>query len=375
VAHKLLEGSLLEEARRGSREALAELLSTDLPWLTSALAEEADRSMKAHVGSKVYYRGLLEFSNHCTSDCLYCGIRAGNTEVERYTLDRDRVMRAVAACIDEGYGSLTLQSGERRDPAFVEYVCSLLREIKEMSRSDDLPEGLGITLCVGEQDEAVYRRFFAAGAHRYLLRIESGSPELFASMHPESQSFEARLSALRSLRRVGFQVGTGVMIGLPGQSAEDLADDILFFRREGIDMIGMGPYIPHAQTPMGSGDRLTPAERHRRLRLSLRMIALTRIVLCDVNIAATTALQALDPLGREMALAAGANVVMPILTPGEVRAQYTLYNGKPCTDEDAGTCTVCISRRVASTSRRAGYNEWGDSPHFAERMRQAGAPA
>ncbi|MFP4067353.1 MAG: radical SAM protein [Spirochaetaceae bacterium] len=244
------------------------------------------------------------------------------------------------------------------------------RANKDRDAQPRLAAGLGITLSVGEQSPEVYRRFYESGAHRYLLRIETSSPELFARIHPPGQRYADRRAALRAVRDAGFQVGTGVMIGLPGQTAADLAADIRFFATEGVDMIGMGPYLPHAETPMGRGRRLSEEERLQLLDRTLRMIALTRIVLGDVNIAATTALQTLDGFGRERALRGGANVVMPVVTPVSVRSGYQLYDGKACVGEDPLTCTGCVSDRVAWTGRPVGTNEWGDAPHFARRKQR-----
>jgi biotin synthase len=360
----------VDAARDLDARVLASLLSDPEPETTAALSAAADTVMRAEVGDAVRFRGLLEFSNVCRADCLYCGIRLSNDAVDRYTLEEVDVLAAARHCAEAGYGSLTLQAGERRDAAFIEYVCRLLERIKAETRGDDLPDGLGITLSVGEQAPETYRRFYDAGAHRYLLRIETSSPELFARIHPPGQRYADRRAALRAVRDAGFQVGTGVMIGLPGQTVADLAADIRFFAAEGVDMIGMGPYLAHASTPMGSGGQLSEAERSQLLERTLRMIALTRIVLRDVNIAATTALQTLDGLGRERALQGGANVVMPVVTPVAVRSGYQLYDGKACVDEDRVACAGCISGRVAWTGRPVGINDWGDAPHFARRMQE-----
>lgn len=366
---------LVAAAARRDRDAISALLACEEPEVTAALAARARAVMESTVGANVYYRGLLEFSNVCALDCYYCGIRAHNTAVSRYTLSEEQIIEAAHATADLGYGSMTLQSGERTDPGFIDFVTRVLQRIKQETVSDALPHGLGITLCVGEQEESVYRQFYAAGAHRYLLRIETSDPELFTAIHPGRQRFEKRLRALRALKRIGYQVGTGVMIGIPGQTHSQLADDILFFVSEGIDMIGMGPYVPHSQTPMGHATTDTREEKRRRLGLSLRMIALTRIVSPWVNIAAATALQAIDPLGREKALRAGANILMPIVTPTENRADYVLYDNKPCTDEDRTQCASCLGARVASTDRPVAVNEWGDAPHYARRLATPGGAA
>jgi biotin synthase len=237
--------------------------------------------------------------------------------------------------------------------------------IKQRTRCDEYPDGLGITLCVGEQTPDTYERFFQAGAHRYLLRIETSNPRLFARIHPDRQKFSSRLACLETLQEIGFQVGTGVMIGLPGQTVEDLVDDIEFFVSRDIDMIGMGPYIPHPDTPLG---RLPCADAASRLRLSYLMIALARLAMPDVNIAATTALQTLDPAGRETGLLYGANVLMPQLTPVSVRRDYLLYPGKPCLEETAEMCLSCLEGRIKSVGRVVSHKNWGDPLHALKRQ-------
>jgi biotin synthase len=354
-----------------SRQDIIDLLSARDPAEVEAIRNAAYRVLVDNCGTKVYLRGLVEFSNRCACNCYYCGIRKGNVEVKRYTLTKDEIVGAARFCAEAGYGSMVLQSGERRDERFVSFVEDAVRAIKRETISNALPRGLGITLSVGEQTPDVYRRFFDAGAHRYLLRIETSSPRLFTSIHPSRQSFEARLACLASLKDAGFQVGTGVIIGLPGQTVEDLADDVLFFRAIDADMIGMGPYIVHKQTPMASHDEAMAARKKDTLEFALRMIAVTRLVCRDVNIASTTALQAMEPLGREMGLLYGANVVMPQVTPQRVRRDYQLYEGKPCLDENAQQCRACLCGRIRSLGREPASGEWGDPRHFDARQRHA----
>ncbi|MFP4013763.1 MAG: [FeFe] hydrogenase H-cluster radical SAM maturase HydE [Chitinispirillaceae bacterium] len=342
------------------------LVSTDTQEI-ELIRKEAEDVLLTQCGSEVFYRGLIEFSNVCTCDCLYCGIRKSNTGVKRYTLSGNEMVSAAVWCAEQGYGSVVLQSGERRDAHFVELVESVVKEIKSQTVSQVLPHGLGITLCCGEQSSEVYKRWFSAGAHRYLLRIESSAPELFSTIHPPSQRLESRIECLRSLKEIGFQVGTGVMIGLPGQSVEHLADDILFFRDLDVDMIGMGPYIVHSDTPMKSHLHYYNEKKEWVFQKSLLMIAATRLVLRDVNIAATTALQTMKHDGREQGLRFGANVIMPQLTPQEVRENYLLYEGKPCLDESAEQCRFCLQNRVQSVDRVVGFNKWGDSKHWTRR--------
>lgn len=349
-----------------TREEIAFLLGRREKADVEVLRLAAEELCFACVGNKVHFRGLVEFSNICVCDCHYCGIRKSNSEITRFFLTMDEVMQAAHWCAEQGYGSLVLQSGERRDEAFIEFVENAVRRIRSETRTAKQPDGLGITLCVGEQTRETYARFKAAGAHRYLLRIESSSPRLFRQLHPASQNLEHRMQCLQWLREVGFQVGTGVMIGVPGQTLEDLADDILFFHSLDVDMIGMGPYIVHKQTPMAAHEAAQAPRRAEVYQLALNMIAVTRLVLRNVNIAATTALQAMKPTGREEGLTYGANVIMPQLTPTEFRKDYQLYEGKPCLDENRDQCRMCLQNRITGVGRVIGFHEWGDSRHALE---------
>ncbi len=334
---------------------LAELLA----WPDAKALFEAAYEVKAReVGRTVSFRGLVEFGNICRKDCYYCGIRRSNGKVRRYRLDADEILREAEWTFKAGYGSLVLQSGELADEASVAFVEDVLRRIHAMAG-----DAFGVTLSLGEQTEETYRRWREAGAHRYLLRIETSSPALYAKLHPADHSWETRRECLRALRRCGYLVGTGVMAGLPGQTIDDLASDIEFFAAEDVDMIGMGPYIPHPDTPLGKGVRWTPEDAKKRLELGLRMIAVTRLHLHDVNIAAATALQALDHEGREKGLLAGANVIMPNVTEKSRRADYQLYAGKPCLDENASVCRTCLERRIAAAGETINWNGRGDPPH------------
>ena len=347
-----------------SKEDIVKLLSLTDKDDIEKLREAAFNLTTELVGNNVYYRGIVEFSNICALDCNYCGIRKSNSDVERYFLSEEQVVDGVAWCGEVGYGSAVLQSGERRDCVFVDYVESTLSKIKDRTKSEKLPNGVGITLSVGEQSYDTYKRFFDAGAHRYLLRIESTNEELFNSLHPENQTLASRKECLGFLKDIGYQVGTGVMIGVPGQTLEMLADDILFFKEFDIDMIGMGPYIVHEKAAMVERGMM---EKEPLLQLAYNMIAVTRLVLRDVNIASTTALQALVPNGREVGISYGANVTMPNLTPQEVRKNYQLYEGKPCVEEGRVDCRGCLQRRVESVGRVVGWDQWGDSKHFKRR--------
>lgn len=333
------------------------------------LKASAYEIMKKYVGEKVYLRGLIEFSNYCVNDCFYCGIRKSNRKVPRFILSKKEIIESAIWCAQKGYGSVVLQSGERNDEAFVNFVEECVREIKKATTSDLLPNGLGVTLCVGELSYEQYKRLYDAGAHRYLLRIETTNKELFKKYHPQNQSFEKRLDCLYMLKDIGYYVGTGVMIGLPDQTLEDLANDLIFFKELDADMIGMGPYLLHLNTPMNEYKDYFFQNQKNIYKLALKMIAVARLYLKDVNIASTTALQAMYPWGREEGLLFGANVIMPNITPIDARKNYELYNGKPCLDEFQGDCFKCITSRIESTGRQVALNEWGDPLHYLARKK------
>ncbi len=320
-------------------------------------------AVKARVwGKRVALRGLVEISNICAKNCLYCGIRRGNTKTVRYRMSEDEVFAAVALAAENRYGSVVLQSGEVADETNALFVERILRRVRA-----ELGNSLGITLSLGEQPDDVYRRWLDAGANRYLLRIETSDPVIYERIHPAGHSWQARLQCLRSLKRLGYITGTGVMIGLPGQDEDSLAHDIAFFRDEGVDMVGMGPYIAHPDTPLAAeAPRLG---RERLLELSLRMIAAVRLAIPDANIASTTALQAIDPEGREKGLLAGANVIMPNITPRKYRGEYLLYPGKPCVGEDSELCRGCLERRVKSIGEEIAWGERCDPLHFGKETR------
>lgn len=344
-----------------TKDDLVYLMKVQDPKDLESLYNKAYEIKKKEIGQKVYYRGLIEFGNYCVKNCYYCGIRKDNKEVERYHMSKEDILESARWIYKNGYGSVALQSGERQDPEYIDFVEDVIKEIKKIGN-------LGITLSLGEQSEETYRRWFNAGAHRYLLRIESSTKRIYDTIHPTDKlhDFDTRVNCLKLLKKIGYQVGTGVMIGLPGQSEEDLVNDILFYKENDIDMIGMGPYIPHDDTPMGQKELDIPP-KNKRVELGLKMIAITRIFLKDVNIAATTALQGLDPLGREKGLKAGANILMPITTKDEHRAKYQLYNDKPCIDDNADKCKNCLEGRIKSVGDEIMYGEWGDSPHFEKR--------
>jgi len=348
---------------RPDKTEIVKLLGLSSPDDLKALYKRAYEIKKQHVGTKVWFRGLIELSNICSKNCYYCGIRSGSIDVPRYTISPEEVVKEARWCYEQGYGSIVLQAGERSDASWTAQITQLIREIKAVSDGK-----LGITLSLGEQSEEVYRQWFEAGAHRYLLRIEASNPRLYRDLHPADHSYDERVQCLKSLKQVGYQVGTGVMIGLPGQTLEDLADDLLFFYDLDIDMIGMGPFIPHKDTPLG---HLVPShDPDTAIEMGLKMIAVCRIFLQDVNIASTTALQALKDDGRELGLLAGANILMPNITDTSFRDKYQLYEGKPCMDENASLCRGGLERRIQSIGETIAYNEWGDSAHYRNRVSQ-----
>lgn len=310
-----LDKALVAPKNLNEDELAKMLASTDEGLWREIFA--AAREVKAKCGkTEVLPRGLIECSNVCAKNCLYCGIRKGNAKVPRYLIpDED-----VAACIDEarrrGYPAVAFQAGEIESEANTAYY----------ERHIAMCRGLEVTLSLGEQTEEVYRRWKDAGAMRYLIRIETSNRELYAKIHPAECSFERRLGCIRMLKRLGYVTGSGVMIGLPGQTIDDLAHDIVFYGDENLDMVGMGPYVAHPDSLMPDSRYQLPTTNYQ---LSLRMIALTRLYLWNVNIVAATALEALDPEnGRRRGIDAGANVIMPNLTPEKFRVEYDLYPGK-----------------------------------------------
>lgn len=317
----------------------------------------------AHLDNYVHLRGLIEFGNVCEKNCLYCGLRRGNGKIARYALSNEEVLSCARLAKDLGYGSVAMQSGERSDPEFVDRVERLVREIKKIDGGS-----LGITLSLGEQTEETYRRWFDAGAHRYLLRIESSNEELYYHIHPhdDKHSFRRRLDCLDILKSIGYQTGTGVMVGLPYQTVDHLAADLLFFKRMDVAMVGLGPYIPHPDTPLYRlKDLVPPAEE--RMRMTLKMIAILRIMMPEINMVAATANQTIDPQGREKAIMAGANVIMPNLTPGEYRESYFIYPDKACVKDRPEQCSTCLDIRMAAIGHKILYNAWGDSLAFTKK--------
>ena len=336
------------------REGLAAAIACEDAAFEAALREKAYRLKVATVGPEVYLRGLIEISNVCVKNCLYCGIRR-DIRCQRYELSEEEVLTTAQMAADRHFGSVVIQGGERTDAAFIRKITRLLKAIKSIDTRADPP--LGITLSLGEQPREVYEEWFDAGAHRYLLRIESSNPDLFRRIHPSDpmHAYDRRLQALYDLKAVGYQAGTGAMIGLPFQTAEDMADDLLFYKEFDAPMVGMGPYNPHPETPLTLSGAHYPSVQ-RRFSLGLKMIALLRLLMPDINIAAATALEILDPRGREMGLLSGANVLMPNITPREQMKKYNLYDRKTLNASDVQDL---IGKGIS-----IGFGRWGDSKHF-----------
>lgn len=301
------------------------------------LFETADSVRRKVYGEDVYIRGLIEFTNYCKNNCYYCGIRCSNKEAERYRLDKDDIL----ACCDEGwllgFRTFVLQGGE--DPHFTDsYMCDIVSSIRQ--RYPDC----AITLSLGERSEQSYRDLFNAGANRYLLRHETADEGHYSKLHPDSMSLKNRKECLFNLKKIGYQVGSGFMVGSPFQTADNLVSDLRFLQSLEPDMIGIGPFIRHEQTPFSSYGNGT-------LEQTLRLISILRLMFPYALIPATTALGTIHPTGREQGLKAGANVVMPNLSPVSMRKKYTLYDNKICTGEESAMCVGCLTRRVES----AGY--------------------
>ncbi len=332
---------------------------------TKALFAYAAQVKEQYIGKKVYLRGLIEFSNVCEKDCYYCGIRKSNKKPKRFNVSDEAILSAARFAYEHNYASLALQSGELQSPAFTTRVERLLYKIQDLSQGT-----LGVTLSCGEQNKETYQRWKQAGASRYLLRIESTDEALYQKLHPNnsSHSFHQRIERLHLLKELGYQTGTGVMIGLPFQTTTHLANDLLFMQNFDIDMCGMGPYIVHEDTPLFQyASMLLPLQK--RLELSLKMVAILRILMKDINIAATTALQAISPTAREQAVEIGANVLMPNITPGSFRDDYHLYQNKPKSAVIEAQDTEHPQTAFFGNAE-IGFGKCGDSPHFFKKQRE-----
>ncbi len=330
----------------------------------ASLFDAADSVLRNGIGPSVYLRGLVEISNECRKNCFYCGLRRDNSTVSRYTMPQDEITASLESGYSLGLRSFLLQSGELLGEKHIRLIENVLNWTVS-----NLPE-VRMVLSVGELTFKEYDRLRHAGAHRFLLRIETSSPELYGCYHPGDSvhSYATRLRDLEYLLETGWQTGTGVLIGLPGQTEEDLADDLLFMLEMDIDMIGMGPYIENPDTPLiDSADKLQSAKD--RTLLTLRMIAIARLLMPSVNMAATTALQTLGSDGLERGLLAGANVVMPNLTPEIYRDKYNLYQGKTAVGDTLEEILEDLDSRSKAINRIVNLSNPGDALHFTDRMK------
>ncbi|MDR1026599.1 MAG: [FeFe] hydrogenase H-cluster radical SAM maturase HydE [Lactobacillus sp.] len=315
------------------------------------LFKAADEVRQKYVGDEIHLRGLMEFSNYCKNNCYYCGLRRDNKELTRYRIDIPTILGMAEHGRDMGLKTVVLQSGE--DVWFTkERMIELVSGIKKLD--------LALTLSVGEKPTEEYEAYKEAGADRFLLRIETTDKELYAKCHP-GQVWEDRARCLRDMKRQGYELGSGCILGLPGQTMESLADDVLFFREIGADMVGVGPFIPHPDTPFKN-------EKGGTLNTGLKVMALIRLILPDINIPATTAMETLAPNGQVKALQSGANVIMPNITLKQFREHYQLYQGKSSTNVAPDKSLEIVHEKIKSIGRTVGL-DYGQSPRWlAERQ-------
>lgn len=339
IVEKLYRGEFLSD------DELRALIETDDKDAAELLRQRADEVRQKYYGKKVFLRGLIEVSSYCKNDCRYCGIRRSNKEAERYRLSREEIMSCCENGYELGFRTFVMQGGE--DSFFTDdFLCSVVSEIREK-----YPD-CAITLSLGERSYESYKRLKEAGADRYLLRHEAADPKLYEKLHPAEMSLRNRKDCLFHLKELGYQVGSGFMVGAPYQTTDSLLYDIRFLQSLQPQMIGIGPFVPHHNTEFADTKGGT-------LQLTLRLLGILRLLFPKVLLPATTALGTIAPNGRELGLMTGCNVVMPNLSPVKVRKKYDLYDNKICTGEEAAECRGCLERRITS----AGYeivSERGD---------------
>jgi biotin synthase len=338
-------------------------LKTDEPEVLEELWQRADEVRSNNVGDEVHLRGLIEFSNYCSRSCAYCGIFAGNKNVQRYRLSLEEILESADVAKSFGYGTVVLQSGEDKGVS-VEFVTEAIRKVKENT-------GLAITLSVGEYGEDILREWKSAGADRFLLRFETSNEDLYCKIHPDAKGgLQQRLQVLKDLKKLRYEVGSGVLIGVPSQTYNDLANDLLMFVELGLDMVGVGPYLPHPETLLGKGklglkdaglEQVQPNEL-----MAYKVVALVRLLLPKANIPSTTAVATLNDKGRELGLMRGANVIMPNVTPLKYRSMYEIYPAKACKAELPEHFDTQLKKRIYNIGRIPGKGR-GDSAVFIER--------
>lgn len=325
--------SILDKAKKEhnlTKDEIIQLLNSD----TSLLFEAANEIRAKYKGNGVHLRGLIEFTNICKNNCFYCGLRCENKTIERYRLTEEEILNCVKRAVNAGYKTVVLQGGE--DNYFTqEKICKIIKQIKKYD--------IALTLSIGEKTFEEYKAFKEAGADRYLMRIETTDKNLYEALHP-NMSFENRIECIKTIKELGYETGTGCLVGLPNQTIESLANDILFFKEINADMVGIGPFIPHPETPLANANK-------DNFDIALKVMAVTRLILPDINIPATTAMETLKENGRTIALNSGANVVMPNMTDTVYRAKYELYPNKICINDSPDTCINCIKGKILSIGR------------------------
>ncbi len=337
----------LEATSRLTKEEWIALIENRNPDIAQYLFAKARNWQQKYFGNQIYTRGLIEFTNYCKNDCYYCGIRRSSQSAERYRLTKEQIMECCETGYKLGFRTFVLQGGE--DGWFTQQKLEEIVRVIKKNYSD-----CAITLSLGERSKESYQGLFEAGADRYLLRHETADSAHYQSLHPPELSAKHRQQCLWDLKEIGYQTGTGFMVGSPGQNAAHLAQDMLFIRELEPHMVGIGPFVPHHDTPFAK-------ESGGTVELTLFMIGLLRIMLPKLLLPATTALGTIDPQGREQGILAGANVVMPNLSPSSVRAKYQLYDNKICTGDEAAECRLCLNRRMESIGYQLVVDR-GDSP-------------
>jgi biotin synthase len=323
----------LEGSRDLSDAEFTELLLCEDSEVTDYLAEKARGVREKIYGKEVYLRGLIEFTNYCKNNCKYCGIRCGNKNAERYRLSKEEILSCCDIGYELGFRTFVLQGGE--DPYFNDD-----RMVDIVSAMRKNHPDCAITLSIGEREKESYQKLFDAGANRYLLRHETADKAHYEYLHPKEMSYDHRMQCLRDLKEIGYQVGCGMMVGSPGQKTEHYIKDLRFMQEFKPEMVGIGPFIPHHDTEYAG-------EKAGTVEMTLKLLSIIRLILPEVLLPATTALGTIDPTGREKGILAGANVVMPNLSPGNVREKYLLYDNKICTGDEAAECIRCMSQRVS----------------------------
>ena len=349
IIHKLCDTGDL------TREEIITLLENRNSEIQSELAKRASKTVQEYYGNKVYVRGLIEFTNYCRNDCYYCGIRCGNKNAERYRLSKEEIVECASYGYGLGFRTIVLQGGEDMfytDDMMVDIIKSIKKEHPDCA----------VTLSIGEKSFESYKAFFDAGADRYLLRHETADFDHYRKLHPENLSVENRQQCLYNLKKIGFQTGAGFMVGSPYQTVDNIADDLLFLKKLDPEMIGIGPFIPHKDTVFAD-------EKAGDLNLTLFLLSVIRLMLPTVLLPATTALGTINPRGRELGILAGANVVMPNLSPVGVRKKYALYDNKICTGEEAAECMICLKNRISSIGYEI-VTDRGDNIKYLD-MKQA----